>query len=144
MDSSQKSTGSFIVASVNSPVLLQFGKEVLNHVPPAVLVLVELTGFLLIRLRWNHCFHLVLLKAIEKPCSSCVGNVCQQGLDLIQKSFWQHVRTLQVMGLTRTEMKTRWIAEGIIVCIDFGRQTFARQTNTFLGAKPFFFAPALC
>ena len=90
VDSSQKSTGSLIVAAGNPPVLLQFGKEVLNQVPPAVLVLVELPGFLLIRLRWNHCFHLVLLQAIQKPCFCCVGNVCQQGLDLIQKSTRPH------------------------------------------------------
>ena len=143
MDSSQKSTGSLIVAGGNPPVLLQFGKEVLNQVSPAILVSVELSGLLLIGLRWNHCFHLVLLQAIQKPCSCCVGHVCQQGLDLIQKIFQQHVRTLQVMGLTRTEMKTRWIAEGITGCLDFGRQTSAGATDTFLGAIPFF-APALC
>ena len=127
----------------NPLVLLQLGKEVLNQVSPAVLVSVELPGILLLRLRWNHCFHLVLLQAIQQPCSCCVGNVCQQGLDLIQKGFQQHVRTLQVMGLTRTEMKTRWIAEGITGCMDFGRQTSAGATDTFLGAITFF-APALC
>ena len=47
------------------------------------------------------------------------------------------------MGLTGTEMKTRWIAEGITDCIDFGRQTSAGVTDTFLGAITFF-APALC
>ena len=143
MDSPQKSAGSLIVAGGNPPVLLQFGKEVLNQVPPAVLVSVELPGILLLRLRWNHCFYFVLLQAIQQPCSCCVGNVCQQGLDLIQKSFQQHVRALQVMGLTRTEMKTRWIAEGITGCMDFGRQTSAGATDTFLGAITFF-APALC
>ena len=40
-------------------------------------------------------------------------------------------------------MKTRWIAEGITGCMDFGRQTSAGATDTFLGAIPFF-APALC
>ncbi len=67
----------------------------------------------------------------------------QKGLDLIQKSFQQHVRTLQIMGLTRAEMKTRWIAEGITGCMNFGRQTSAGAIDTFLGAIPFF-APALC
>ena len=67
----------------------------------------------------------------------------QKALNLIQKSFQQHVRTLQVMGLTRTEMKTRRIAEGITGCLDFGRQTSAGATDTFLGAITFF-APALC
>ena len=143
MDSSQKSTGSLIVAGGNPPVLLQFGKEVLNQVSPALLVPVKLPGLLLIRLRWNHCFHLVLLQAIQEPCFCSVGNVCQQGLDLIQKIFQQHGRTLQVMGLTRTEMKTRRIAEGITGCLDFGRQTSAGATDTFLGAITFF-APALC
>ena len=143
MDSSQKSTVSLIVAGGYPPVLLQFGKEVLNQVPPAVLNLVELPGFLLIRLRWNHCFHLVLLQAIQQPCSCCVGNVCQQGRDLIQNGFQQHVRTLQVMGLTRTEMKICWIAEGITGYMNFGRQTSAGATDTFLGAITFF-APALC
>ena len=143
MDSSKKSTGSLIIAGGNPPVLLQFGKEVLNQVPPAVLVLVELPGVLLIRLRWNHCFHLVLLQAIQQPCFCCVGFVRQQGLALIQKSFQQHVGTLQIMGLTRTEMKTRWIAEGITGCMNFGRQTSAGATDTFLGAITFF-APALC
>ena len=40
-------------------------------------------------------------------------------------------------------MKTRWIAEGITGCMNFGRQTSAGATDTFLGAIPFF-APALC
>jgi len=35
--------------------------------------------------------------------------------------------------LTRTEMKTRWIAEGITGCLDLGRQTSAGATVTFLG-----------
>ena len=109
---------------------------------PAILVSVELSGLLLIGLRWNHCFDLALLQAIQESCLCSVGNVCQQ-LDLIQKGFQQHVRTLQVMGLTRTEMKTRWIAEGITGCMDFGRQTSAGATDTFLGAITFF-APALC
>ena len=47
------------------------------------------------------------------------------------------------MGLTRTEMKTRWIAEGITGRMDLGRQTSAGATDTFLGAITFF-APALC
>ena len=47
------------------------------------------------------------------------------------------------MGLTRTEMKTRRIAEGITGRLDFGRQTSAGATDTFLGAITFF-APALC
>ena len=38
------------------------------------------------------------------------------------------------MGLTRTEMKTRWIAEGISGCLDFRRQTPAGATDTFLVA----------
>ena len=143
MDSSQRSAGSLIVAGGNPTVLLQFGKEVLNPVSPAILVSVELPGLLLIGLRWNHSFHLVLLQAIQQPCFCSVGNVCQQGLDLIQKSFQQHARTLQVMGLTWTEMKTRWIAECITGCMDFGRQTSAGATETFFSAITFF-APALC
>ena len=47
------------------------------------------------------------------------------------------------MGLTRIWMKIRWIAEGITGCIDFGRQTSAGATDTFLGAITFF-APGLC
>ena len=47
------------------------------------------------------------------------------------------------MGLTGTEMKTRWIAEGITGCMNFGRQTSAGATDTFLGTITFF-APALC
>ena len=41
------------------------------------------------------------------------------------------------MGLTRTQMKTRWIAEGISGCLDFRRQTPAGATDTFLVAIPF-------
>jgi len=47
------------------------------------------------------------------------------------------------MGLTRTQIKARWIAEGITGCMDFGRQTSAGATDTFFGAIAFF-APALC
>ena len=64
-------------------------------------------------------------------------------LDLIQKGFQQHVRTLQVMGLTRTQIKARWIIERIAGCPDLGRQTSTGATDTFFGAIAFF-APALC
>ena len=47
------------------------------------------------------------------------------------------------MDLTGTQMKTRWIAEGITGCMDFGRQAFTGATDTFLDAITFF-APALC
>ena len=47
------------------------------------------------------------------------------------------------MGLTGTQMKTRWIAEGITGCLDLGRQASTRATDTFLGAIAFF-VPALC
>ena len=143
MDSSQKSTGSLIVAGGNPPVLLQLGKEVLNQVSPAILVSVELPGLLAIRLWRNHRFDLALFQAIQDSRFCSISNVCQQGLDLIQKIFQQNIRTLQVMDWTRTEMKTRWIAEGITGCMNFGRQTSAGATDTFLGAITFF-APALC
>ena len=38
---------------------------------------------------------------------------------------------------------SNWIAEGITGCLDFGRQTSAGATDTFLGPIAFF-APALC
>jgi hypothetical protein len=63
--------------------------------------------------------------------------------DLIQKGFQQHLSTLQVMGLTRTQVKTRWIAEHITGCMNLGRQTSTGATDTFFGAIAFF-APALC
>ena len=125
-DSSQKRAGSLIVVGGNPQVLLQLGKEVPYQVSPAILASVKLPGLLLIGLRgnqcfmtcfacaWMHsrllliglrgnqCFRLMLLQAIQQPCFCSVGNVCQQCLDLIQKSSQQQVRTLQVMGLTWT------------------------------------------
>ena len=44
-----KSTGSLIITGGNPAVLLQLVKEVLNQMPPAVLVSVELAGLLLSR-----------------------------------------------------------------------------------------------
>ena len=111
--------------------------------PPEVFVLVELPGVLC---DWTSVESLLPPGAVPSdPRASLLQRRLfrQQGLDLIQKSFQQHVRTLQVMGLTRTEMKTHWIAEGITGCMDFGRQTSAGATDTFLGAITFF-APALC
>ena len=64
-------------------------------------------------------------------------------LDLIQKGRQQDIRTLQIMGLTRTQIKARWITERIAGCLDLGRQTPAGATDTFLGTITFF-APALC
>ena len=44
-----KSTGSLIITGGNPAVLLQLVTEVLNQMPPAVLVSVELAGLLLSR-----------------------------------------------------------------------------------------------
>jgi len=144
VDGSQKSIGSLILKGGSSLVLLQFGKEVLNQVSPAILASVELPGFFLIELRWNHCFHPVLLNAIQESyLCSVVGFVCQKGLDLIQQSFQQHVSILQVMGLTGTQMKTSWIAERITGCMYIGRQAPTGATYTLFGAITFF-ASALC
>ena len=143
MDTSQKSTGSLIVTGSNPPVLLPLGKEVLNQVSPTILVLVELPRLLAIRLWRNHRFDLALFQAIQDSRFCSISNVCQQGLDLIQKSRQQDIRTLQIMGLTRTQIKARWITERIAGCLDLGRQTSAGAADTFLMVVTFF-APALC
>ena len=46
-------------------------------------------------------------------------------------------------GLDQDLDKTRWIAEGITGCTDFGRQTSAGAADSFFAAITFF-VPALC
>ena len=129
MDSTQKSAGSFIKASGNPQALLQFRKKVLNHVSPEILFSVKLLGLLLIRLWKNHCLHLLLIQAIQQPCFDSVGNVFEQGLDLIQNSAQQHVSALQIKSLTRAFIKTYWIAKLITGCMNFGCKSSLMRTN---------------
>ena len=70
------------------------GKKVLNYVSPEILFSVKLLGLLLIGLWKNHCLHLLLIQAIQQTCFDSVGNVLEQGFDLIQNSALQHVSAL--------------------------------------------------
>ena len=143
MDSTQKSAGSFIKASGNPQALLQFRKKVLNHVSPEILFSVKLLGLLLIRLWKNHCLHLLLIQAIQQPCFDSVGNVFEQGLDLIQNSAQQHVSALQIKSLTRAFIKTYWIAKLITGCMNFGCKTFTDANDIIFGMITFFMSDVL-
>ena len=143
MDSSQKSAGLFIKASGTPPVLLQFGKKVLNHVSPEILFSVKLLALLLIGFWKNHCLHLLLIQAIQQNCIDSVGNVLEQGFDLIQNSALQHVSGLQIISLTWVLIKIRWVAKFITGCINCGCKTFTNANDIIFGMITFFVSAVL-
>jgi len=85
----KNSKGSLIITGSNCPVLLEFSKAALNKCA---------------------AIDLPLLRAIQEPALGSLGFFCHQSLGLIQKGWWQHISTLRIMDLTKTQISTFGLA----------------------------------
>ena len=107
IDSSRKAAISLVTAHGNALELLEFAKEVLNQMPPAVHVLVNEQGITPPRHLRDHNLHTLHLQLFEQTVGiKCL--VSQQGFKL--QSFEQLLDTLAVVPVARQQHELDQIA----------------------------------
>ena len=139
MNAAQEVASCLVVARRNGPVLLELGKEVLNHMTRLV------QGFVVIALlpvgaaRWNHHRLVGFEQRLNHSVLGVVALVGDHRLGLAAGQ--QRIGALQVVGLPYCQMKPRGIAQRIRDGVNLGAQTPSAAPD---GLAAPFFAPALC
>lgn len=141
MDGTQKGGGGLVVTGGNGAVLLQACEEVLDQMPSLVEVTVMFARLFVRHPRGNHHGLSLAQQWLNQPSVSIVSLVGDDGL---RGCFLeQDIRTLQIVALTRCEVKARGIAQRIDRGMNLGAQTAsAAPEGLFVRIPPF--APALC
>ena len=137
----QEVTCGFVVAGCDCAKELEFGKEVFDQVSsfvefPVVIPLHLTVGF------WGYdCGFARLLQGNQDPLVGIEAFVGKHDVSFNLRQ--QHIRPIQIAGLTSGEMKANRVAQGIDRGMNLGAQSAFTASDGLIGA-PFFSAPALC
>lgn len=139
MDGAKEVARGLVVACGYGSVLLELGKEVLDHMPRLVQGFVVFARLLVGAARWNHHRLARLEQRVNHPGLGIVGLVGNHGLSLAARQ--QRIGAFKIMGLSGREMKADRISQRIRGGVNLGAQASTAASNRL--AAPFF-APALC
>ena len=134
MNGTEEIASRLFVSRRNRPVMLQLSEKVLNQMPRFVEMLVVVYRFVATRLTRNHRLDSRRFEHLSDTLVSILRFVGQQCLSLNLRQ--QHIRTVQIMRLTRGEKESRGIAQRITS----GMNLRAQSAN---GASDGFIAPLL-
>ena len=141
MDGPQEVASRLVVARSNGPVLLQACKEVLDQMPSLVQITVIFALFLVRHPRRNNHSLALFQQRLNQPSLGIVGFIGKDGL--CGCVLEQNISTLQIVGLSRREVKACRVAQRIDRGVDLGAQAaFAASEGLLFQIPPF--APALC
>ena len=140
VNAAQEVASCLVVARSNGPVLLELGKEVLDHMARLVHGLVVVALLPVCAARWNHHRFVGFKQRLNHSVLGVVALIGDHRLSLAAKQ--QHIGALQVMGLPWRQMKPGGIAQRIRDGVNLGAQAPSAAPDG-LAAAPFF-APALC
>ena len=141
MDGGQEVSRSLVVACGDGAKEFEFSEEVFDQVPCLVEFLVVFPLNLAVGLgRYDRDFG----RSLQGDQHALIGIEAfvgehHVGFHLRQ----QHIRPVQVAGLTAGEMKANRVAQGIDRGVNLGAQSAFAASDGLVGA-PFFSAPALC
>lgn len=141
MYGSQEVSCGFVIAGGDGAKEFEFGKEVFNQMPGLVEFLVVVPLHLAVGFGRNDGGFSGILQWHQHPLIGIETFVGEHdvGFDLRQ----QHIRSIQIAGLTASEMKANRVAQGIDRGMNLGAQSTFAASDGLVGA-PFFSAPALC
>jgi hypothetical protein len=143
MNVTPEGAGGLVIARSNAAILLELGKQVLNHVPGFVQIAVVLTRVFIVAARWNHHRLARCMQCSDYPLMRIVGLA---GNDRASLALGQeHIGTLLIMGLPSGEVKPGGVAKCIAGGVDLGAiLTLRPQRCAQWPGSPGSFAPALC
>lgn len=141
MDAAQEISGCLVVAGRNGPVLFEASEEIFDKVASFVQVPIVIARLFARGSRRNHHRFAFAQQRLDHAGLGVVGLVGNDGLALGVAE--QNIGSIQVMGLSRREMKSRGIAQRIDRGVDLRAQAPAAASQSlFVWIPPF--APALC
>lgn len=141
LDASQEVASGLVVACGDGPVLLEPGKEVLDHMACLVQGLVVIALLPVGAARWDHHRFVGFEQRINHPVLGVIGLVGKDGL--CGCVLEQDIGALEIMRLPRCEHKSRRVAQCIDRGMDLGAQPASAASEGLLVRIPPF-APALC
>lgn len=143
MDGAEEVVSAFIVSGCDGPILLEFGKEVLDQVPGLIQVLIVFALFFAVRLGRDDDFDARFLQKIENALLRIVSPIRQKRPNGGEDAGQQGIGSLQIVSLPRRQVKARGIAQRVTARVDFRGQAAFRSPDAFRFPVPPF-APALC
>ena len=143
VNGAQKADSSFVIASGNGAVLFEFGEEVFNEMPGLVELLIIGALVEAVRFRGDDNGHPRLFEHREHPLLGIIGFIGKQRVNFVYDSRQQNIRPVEIMRLSRRQMKPRRVAQRIAGGMDFRAQSALRAAETFRFLRPPF-APAAC
>ncbi len=142
--------GAFIVSGGDGAVLFEFGEEVFYQVAHFIKFFVVFPLFEAVGFWRDDDINASLLQKIKDALFRIEGLIRKQGFYFFNNPRQEDIRALQIMRLSRREMKACGIAQSIAGGVDFGGQSAFAAPNRFLFADvfgfltPFLRAPAAC
>ena len=115
----KKSRSGFIISCCNGPELFEFGKEVFDQSSLLIQVFIVLTRFFAISLRRNNGLNPGFFEFLPHAFIGIITLIGYDRFNAIELIRQQHISALQIMILTRREVKTRRIAQRIAGGVDF-------------------------
>lgn len=150
IDCAEEISGGFVVACGDGTILFEFGKEIFYQVAGFIEFFVVFPLFNAIGFWRDNTLNTRLLQKVKNALFRIKGFIREQGLYFFKNSRQENIGALQIMRLSRREMKARGIAQSITGGVDFGGQSALAAPDGFLLADvfglltPFLRAPAAC
>ena len=141
MDCAEKVASGLVVAGGDGAILLEPGKEILNQVTRPIQMPVMVAPLLAVALGGNDDAFAGVFQGRDHPLLGVIGFIGDNSVrrDVRQ----QRIGPFQVMRLSRRQMKTGRVAQGVNGGVELGAQPAAAAPDRLDFAPPFF-APALC
>lgn len=119
VDGPEEGVGCFIVSRSNGSKLLEFCEKVLNQGARVIHVFVVFAGCLAMGLRRYDRFNPSFFQHRQHAFFRIIGFVSEQRPNGTQQRRQQRIGSLQIVRLSRCQMKATWIAQRVADGVNF-------------------------